>query len=1030
MTKRHTYITCLSLLVVFFIASNTVMVNAQTDSVRINGVVIGSGTDSPLHMVSVSDAGTGVSTSTNEKGEFSLVLLNRNSKLIFNLPGYTKRDIFLSGRTSVEVYLVPSQFKSTDKELITPIDKFPIKNVSYAVVPLNGKDVDMSTYTSFDQSLQGKVAGLLVTDKSGMPGQRTYMNIRGMSSLFGNNEPIVFIDGMIHNYSYANGGIIEGFQLNPLDVVDMDDVMDITVMKDGVSFIGSSGSNGVVNINTEQEGETSTRIKFSAYGGIASTPEQLDVMNSSQFNNYFGEVLGEQGYLTSQINSMYPWLNGNTSAKDYYRYNNSTNWQDEILKPAALQKYHFFLKGGDDIATYNISTGYLKQDGIYDNSAYSRFNLRINGKINITKRFSVKPNVKLSLANSSIANNGYSTWKNPLTSALLKPSLMAPNAKDALSGISLPYLDDVGSVFGVSNPVAITNNAIGSNVNYVFMSSLKATYDFSEHLSVSTLLGTDYNNAHEDIFLPNLGLVQVDSAANSPQYGVSEFQSFQNHSVITYKNNTATGHSYAVNGGFRMMKNKYKNNYAIDLNTASDQISSLGGGGRYSYLRTVGGDETGLVWVSYFGSVNYNFQNKYFLDANVSYDGSSVLEGDNRYNFYPSLAAGWSPIDLIKLRASWSVTGNMFSSIYSNSQTYYTSRRLNEMGVIVRESIANPNIEIEKKTSYNIGADLSFFKQKVNLAIDAYQANTNNLLVYQQLMMQSGYTDYVDNGGELKTTGLELAVNTRLHFGSVVWTAALTAASQTSEMMEISFLNPAVNKVVTEFEGGAMVTQKGGVPNAFYGYKTNGIYDTDAEASKVIGPNQIPMQAGDVIFSDVDGNHKIDEADKMIIGDPNPDFFGGFFTSVKVKSLEISAQLNYSVGNEAFNYVRYQTESMSTYANQSISVLNRWTAPGTSQTMPRASYGDPTGNTVFSDRWIEDASFVRLKQLTVSYDLPSFFGFRGLTVYTTATNLFTLTKYSGFDPEFQYSNNPFYMGVDYGQMPHAKKFIVGLKLDL
>ncbi|MFB6319050.1 SusC/RagA family TonB-linked outer membrane protein [Saccharicrinis sp. FJH54] len=1030
MTKNRKYIFCLALLVSLFIVGGSGYVTAQTDSVNISGTVFESGTGNALNMVSVSDAVSGISTSTDEKGEFSIRVGDDNTMLIFNLPGYTKRSLYVHGKTTIRVYLVPEMYKSEDKLVITPLENKQLKDVVTPLEALTVQDLEMTTITSFDQGLQGKISGLYVQQQSGMPGQRTYMNIRGGSSLLASNEPVVFIDGMLHNYNYAKNGILEGFTLNPMDIIDDEDITDITVMKDGLSFLGSAGSNGLINISSEQEAEASTRIKFSAYGGMASSPQPLEVLNADQFRTYFDQVLSGQGYSTDQINNMYPWLNGNQSASGYYKYNNRTDWQKEIFKPAVLQKYHFFLKGGDEIATYNISTGYIAQDGIYDNTGYNRFNLRINGKINITNHFSVKPNVKISLANSTTPNQGYSHFKNPMLSALLKPSIMQTNARDALTGAVLPYLDDVGDIFPVSNPVAITRNALGKNVNYIFVSSLKATYEFSDKLSVSTLVGIDYNNSHEDIFLPDIGLAQVDSAKNSPQYFINEFQSVQSHTMATYHNVNSNGHAYTANAGLRYMKNNYKYNYAIDLNTASDEISSLGKGGKYTYLREVGGDETGLVWLSYFANLGYNFKQKYFIEAGLSYDGSSALSGDQRFNLYPSVAAAWRPVDNFKLRGSYSATGNMFSSVYYNSQNYYVTRRLNSTGVLLREAIPNPDMEIERKNTVNVGTDLTFFGQQLNLHIDAYQSNINNLLMQQELPFYYGYPEYYNNDGQLKISGLDVSLDTRLNLGPVIWTLAVNASKTVSEITALSFIDPEADKIVTDFYGGQMVTSVGNSRTAFYGYETNGIFNTDAEAAAVTGPNGEIMQAGDIKYHDADNNNIINEADKTVIGDPNPDFYGGVFTAFKLNRLQLSAQLNYAVGNDAFNYVKYLTESMYGYSNQSVSVLNRWTGPGTSNSVPRSSIGDPTGNTVFSDRWIEDASFVRLKQLTISYDFPKAFGFRGLTAYVTATNLLTFTSYSGYDPEFQYTNDAFGMGLDYGQMPQTRKFMVGLKLDL
>lgn len=1014
--------------------------SAQTSELEVTGVVTESGTSQALGMVSISVASTGFSTSTDSTGAFTLTVPDLKAQIILNLPGYTPRSLYLTGPDHIEISLVREEYKSLDDPYSSPLGPVVVKNSIFAATSLRKSDIEYTKVSSFDQALQGRVAGMSVINRNGMPGSRTFMNIRGYSSLYANNEPLLFIDGMIHSYSYANESLMEGFALNPMDVVDIDDISDITVVKDGLSYLGSAGSNGVVYVNTEQGAEASTVIKFGAYGGITLTPKNQDLLNPAQFNTYFEDVLTGQGYSSGEINTMYPWLHGDASSEDYYKYNNETDWQKELYKPASNYKFHFFLKGGDDIATYNVSTGYLYQQGIYDNSNYSRFNLRINGKVNITDKFSVTPNVKLSLADSRIANHGPTVWKNPILASVMKSPTMTPMARDGATGEYLTYFDDVG-VFNVSNPSVIKEDAVGVNRNYHFLASIKAAYRFNEHWNLSTLFGLNFNNSREAIFLPDNGIVQVDSAYNSPGDFVYDFRSGQNHSMLTYNTTTESGHSILANLGFRYMKNSYKYNQSLDLNTPSDFFRSLGDGSQYSFLRSTTGDNRGLSWTSYFADVNYGFRNKYFASAKLSYDGSSVTNSDNRYNFYPSLAAAWrlssegfmsgaSWLEDLKLRGSWSQTGNMFSSIYDYSKMYYTDRRVNNLGTLHREVIPNENLALEKKSTIDIGLDLSLFKQALNLHADYFMSNVDNLVIRQELPMTFGYTNYYDNGGKLASNGFEVAADARVISGDFTWVIGATVSKIVTEVTGLEFLNPAEENVITNVQGVQYITSVGNAINAYYGYETNGII-SESEAGTITGPKGYLMEAGDMKYMDLDGNDIINDADKTIIGDPNPDLFGSIFTSFAFKNLELYIRMNYSMGNELVNYQRYQSESMMNYSNQSTTVLDRWTETNTGSLMPRASYGDPHGNTLFSDRWVEDGSFLKLSQVTLSYFLPSIGGvFNGVTIYATATNLLTFTKYSGYDPEFSYMNNPFYQGVDYGMMPGSQSFIVGVKLDL
>lgn len=1040
MTKKYLYSTCFSLLVILLTFSIQPLL-AQSTATKISGVVTEAGSGNPLQQVSVSVSSTGLTTSTDDKGAFTIEVPDPQAELVFYLPGYNRRFIYAYGRESIAVSLVPEQYFSLDDTYNTPTGPVQAKDAVFSVSTIESNNLQHSTATSFDQALQGKVPGMSVIQQSGMPGHRTYMNLHGVSSIHANTEPLLVIDGMIHDYTYANYSLMEGFALNPLDIIDIDDISDITIQKNGNAYLGAAGSGGVININTEQQAEASTVMKFKAYGGITMAPKKMDLLNAAEFRNYFGDMINTRGFSAEEITAKYPWLHGDAASENYYKYNNNTDWQEEIYEPSTVSKFHFFLKGGDEIATYNISTGYLSHNGVYDNSTYTRYNLRINGNINISDKFSIIPNAKLSLADSKLANQGPSEWKNPMLATTLKPPVMAPNTRDRETGLVLDYLDDEGNVFNVSNPSAIIQNATGSNRNYHFLSSITARYMFSQKFYISTLMGINFNNSRENIFLPNIGMVQVDSAYNSPGDFIYEFRSTQNHSNFVYTSKSASGHEILLTGGFRYMVNSYKYNLSLDLNTPSDDFKSLGQGSQYSFLRSSIGDNRGLSWVSYYGNFNYNYRNKYYLTGNVSYDGNSATNQNSRYNIYPSAGVAWrlssenflnqaSWLEDLKLRASWSETGNMFSTIYDYSKLYYTDRRMNGSGVLTREGIPNENMELEKKKTINLGLDLSMFNQLLNVHADVYRSNVDNLIISQQLPESFGFTHYYDNGGKLEISGIDISADTRIQAGSFVLTLGGNVSKQIAELKELNLLDPEAPHLITSINGAEYISTEGNPVNVFYGYKTNGLLSAE-EAGVLIGPKGEPMQAGDIRFVNDNGDGFINDADKRVIGNPNPEFFGGFFSSIAIGNFEISALFNYSYGNDVFNYMRYKLEAMDSYNNQLNTVLERWTPENTEATLPRAAFGDPTGNTVFSDRWLEDGSYLRLNQLTVSYDIPPIEGFlKGIGVYVTATNLLTLTGYKGYDPDFMYKNNPFFMGVDFGKMPQTQTFIAGLKLDL
>ncbi|MCK4746007.1 MAG: hypothetical protein KAT15_03190, partial [Bacteroidales bacterium] len=393
-----------------------------------------------------------------------------------------------------------------------------------------------------------------------------------------------------------------------------------------------------------------------------------------------------------------------------------------------------------------------------------------------------------------------------------------------------------------------------------FLSSIRADYRFNEHFNLSTILGINFNNARENIFLPDLGMVQVDSAYNSPADFVNEMRSTQNHSALTYTNTTATGHSIKADVGFRYMQNSYKYNLSTDLNTPSDDFKSLGDGSQYSFLRSTIGDDREMVWVSYFGDIHYSFRNKYFLNSNLSYDGNSATNQENRYNLYPSVGAAWRLssegflnevgwLEDLKLRGSYSVTGNMFSTVYDYSKLYYTDRRINGGGVLTREVIPNEELALEKKNTINAGLDLSVLRQSVNLHVDYLISNVNNLIIKQELPPSFGFDTYFDNGGKLEISGIELAADARIQSGDFVWTVGGSVSKIATTIKSLTFLNPDTEHIITNIPGAQFITSVGNPVNAYYGYETNGII-SDAEAGIVTGPKGVLMEAGDIKYVD------------------------------------------------------------------------------------------------------------------------------------------------------------------------------------
>ena len=1023
------------LLIVIFTSIQLLLYSQEQSLIDITGTVSNAVSGEPVGQVLISISGTPLSVTTDENGTFQISGVNTNALVIAKHPDFVGRELFLTGRDILDIKIIPNDYRSNDDLIVTPYADKKAKGIPISFEYFSKSDLQNRSETSFARIIQGNAAGLRVNTLSGMPGALSVFSIRGPSTISGRNDPVVIIDGVLQEIHYPRESSIHGFVHNPLEMVDIDDIENITIIRDAQSYLGSMGANGVIVINTEEKKETSSAIRFHVYQGITfPSSSRQPLMNSEQFNNYFSQQIVSSGLSQDEINARFPFLTEDPEGL----YSNNTNWQDEIFTSGWISKYHLYLKGGDDIGNLNMSVGYLKHNGIVENTSYSRFNIRINSKINITNKFTFIPNVKISASDSYLMDQGPGEITNPILAADLKPPITRPYSVEGSTNDQ--YLSEVGA-FGVSNPLAITHNLIAHNKNYQFLASGNAGYNFSSKFSVSTVLNLTYNRSMDNLFIPDKGLVEIDSARNSMDVVVTDFRSWQNNFMMNYSTDLNESSSLDVRAGNRILNSTYEYDMGSDLNSPTDDFTTLGSGAEDQFLRETNGKFRQLNFISFYAIADYSFLDKFYLNASVSLDGNSVINENNRYNFYYSVAGAWnlasgnvnmlSRFDELKVRASYGTSGNIFNDVYDYSRLYYVGKRITDIGVIVLSSIPNENMEVEKKSTINAGFDISTAGQKFNTSIDLYYETVNNLIIRQKVSPAYGYLDIYTNAGKMANMGAELTTDFRFKTGKSFWTIGLTASSMINKITSLDqdVAENEQNIILTQIEDGqnntvaTLVTEVGGPLYAFYGYETDGVYTSSEEANSIIGPNGTAMQVGDVKFKDKNGDGMIDDEDLEYLGNPLPLVYGSFFTVFKRGRLKASVNIDYSAGNKIYNYVAMKTNSSDDFYNQNKDVLDSET--------PRIAYGDPSGNNVFSDRWIEDGSYIRLKNVTISYDFPANNRFyQKLKVYLTGCNLYTFTKYSGYDPEFYLNSNIMYTGVDFGKIPFGRSIILGINFEL
>ncbi len=1047
-------------------AQDTTTINAGSDTTivstvakagsKLSGQIKDASTGKPLSGVSVRSGNYSASI-TNESGSFTLSVPSYTGVVTVSAPGYQTTDIALRGRTTLTVSLNGDDLNSVHDLAVLPFGSKPKTQTPYAVSSINTTGNWERSAETPDNYLQGQVSGLNVIRRSGTNGIGADLFLRGFSSLSTRNQPLIVVDGMIYDTNDYGTSLIGGHVVNPLSNIDLKDIDNITVIKDGGSLYGTKGANGIILISTARAKQLATHIDFAAYGGINSSPGNLPVLGVNDYRLYLSDVLQSAGMTNSQIQSQ-PYMN-DTSNPEYHRYHYNTNWQNNVLGDSYSQNYFLKITGGDNIARYALSMGYLNNNGTIDNTVLNRYNTNFNADLNLSSKLTATTNLSFTNIEQQLKDQGRSFSTNPILLGLTKSPFL-PGKQIADDGTESPNLADT-DIFGRSNPFAVIENAQQSNKSYRFFGSTKFNYAISKIVSVSSLIGITYDKVRENSFMPRLGITP-DTLGNAVAYSrlgsrVQRLFSLYNDTYLSYNKTFSGEHALSANLGLRFNNTDSEEDAALGFNSPTDDFVTVGTG--VNALRSIGGDIGKSRWLNTYLNVDYAFNSKYLLSVNLAADGSSRFGSDidealtingNKFAFLPSVAAGWlissenfmasaSNIDLLKLRASYSLSGNDDIGNYSARQYYVSQNLLGNQG-IKRGNIANPSLKWETVKTANLGVDLALFNERINLSFDTYSRNTSDMLTALPLSTAVGFDYMLANNGSMKTNGYELGINSRVLNRNLKLDLGLNLGSYSNELTALP-----QNGQITEFGGATFISSVGQAANQFYGHRTNGVYATTAEAQasktfiKSSGGGLTAVGAGDVRFVNTfdsaediaENRHVIDENDRQVIGNPNPDVFGSLTSRLGYKRFSVNALFTFSLGNDVYNGTRAILESVSSSMNQTVNVLNRWTYEGQVTDVPKASFNDPMGNSRFSDRWIEDGSYLRLRNLSVAYSLPIKPGFlKNATAYATGNNLFTVSRYLGYDPEFSASGSPLGQGVDVALEPQFRSVQLGIRVGL
>lgn len=1002
---------------------------------------------------------------TNEEGEFKLQVIGEmKPTIVVSAPGYDTRELAHRNQEYLRFTLSDNQFSKAlgSKPQEAELDQF-IQKEGAAVLTMEKIELT-NPMESVESLLQSNMTGVRTVLHSGMPGVGAAMFLRGINTLNTKAKPLFVLDGIVLQNFDEQASVHDGFFSNILSHIDLREVESITVVKDAVSLYGAKAANGVVMIETSRSKDMVTHITADINAGVRSTPSTMPLMNADQHRLLVSDILkGNPKYDATKLDKM-NFFNDNTESLYYNQNHNNTQWKDWVYRDAISQSYALAATGGDAVGMYAIFVNFRNNQGLLRNTSMQQLSTRFNSDIVLRDNVTISTKFALSNQSYDLKNDGLISPTSPAGLSYLKSPALYPYAYGKMSGKISSILESYDEL-GVNNPEAIVQKSEQINTQNSFIAAAYPVWEITKNLSWKASLGYHMNKMFESYFTPMEGVAPIYLVPSTSDYVMKDIiveNEARSQTMRSIQVNLDTRFVYTKRfnkqylqaiGGFRYLGNNMKMNYIRGYNTGEDNLVNIS---KDLQHRITDGIDQKTKDISWYLSGNWNYNEKYFAGLALSMDASSrfgyQLEGNAMdlfgvsWGLFPSVNAAWlvssedflvgfKALDLLKFRVSYGITGNDDIEDYAKT-AYLSSENYIGKGVgLVLANLENPHLKWETTVKANAGLDLSLFNNRISLSADVFSGNTSDLLVLKQLPRIAGFDYYWSNDGELSNQGYELAANIRLlNVGKFRWEVGASLAHYKNELLRL-----ADGDYSTTSYGAEILTAVGQPIGVFYGYKTQGVYSSQAEvdAAGLVNRNEVTQlidytfAAGDLIFHDYVADGIIDEKDKQIIGDPNPDFFGTLSTRIGYKRVNLDVLFNYSYGNDVYNYARRQLESMDNVYNQSTATLNRWRTEGDITTMPKAVWGDPAGNARFSDRWIEDGSYLRLKSLRLSWDVPyNLPMIQNLTLWASANNLWTMTNYLGGDPETSISHQAIYQGIDIGLIPQSTSFYIGIKLGL
>ncbi|MBL7905769.1 MAG: TonB-dependent receptor [Bacteroidales bacterium] len=1018
----------LIILLVSFFTSNLLF----AQGFKVSGKITEEETGMGMPGVTVVETGTYNGTTTDIDGKFTITVSNQNASLDISFIGFQKQKIAVSGKSVIDVVL-KAEATNLSELVVIGYGTQKKKVVTGAISSVNSEDITSTPILRVEQALQGRTAGVQVTNLSGQPGEAPSIRIRGAGTT-GDASPLYVVDGIVV------GGID---YLNPGDIESMD------VLKDAASaaIYGARAANGVILITTKSGKAGKMNVTYSGYTGIQNVAHTLDMLDAEQYRMIMNEGARNAGLSEPFDLNEIPLHN--------------TNWQDHLFqKNAPMQNHEFSVTGGNEVTTYVSNLSYFSQQGIIggEKSQFDRITARLNTKSKVNKVFTFGNNLaytyiaRKSIGSNESFNGAYSSALNldPLTPLYEEnPDILA----QAPYSTEPVVKDGSGRVYGISNyvgaevvnPMALLEIQNGETRVDKIVGNIFGEAEIIKGLKVNTSLGIDLayvlNGGYRPLFYLNGAQLNVEKT--SVNKSIDRYYNWQWENTVSYSRKIKE-HNFSLLAGTSAFKRNYENLYGFNakvplfdpdnvyLSMATDTVWVANGGASHSALASV------------FGRLTYDFKDRYAFTGIIRRDGSSRFGANNRYGVFPSFGASWvisdepffgkvRNLDNLKLRASWGINGNENIGDYQYISTINKSRGyIFGSGRIVGASpsyIENADIRWEESEQIDVAIDLGAFDNRLVATVDYYIKTTKGLLERIPIPGHVGNDAPVANVGSVQNKGVEFDITWRHMKKGFQYSLGFNASYNENKMTYIGNEDKVLNGASWAIAGTVTRAEEGMPIGYFWGYKTDGIFQNESEIFQHIGITGLPLQPnaepGDVRFVDVNNDGKIDTDDRTMIGNPTPDWTFGFNASANYKNFDFSMLITGSYGNEIFNGSQRQDLR---FTNRTTAILDRWTGEGTSTDVPRYTWIDINNNYRVSDLYIEDGSYLRLKNAQLGYAIPADFlkkiGASVWRIYVSGENLITLTKYTGADPEIG-ARSAFDIGIDRGIYPQARTWRLG-----